>query len=812
MNRTGSWRYLLQETALIPLLGYALLLGGTYNGLVLSNLRTVTTWLLALVGAAWLAVRLWKRWPFPHTPLDAPLLGYLAAHVITTLTSSDPRRSAIYVWLLGMYILLFYFFVDLLRHGWPDELFVKALLAVSVIVLGFGLRELALWYDVWHQIWGWMRPLPAITTRVHAFLGHPNWVAAFLNLLWPLALMRLLTTRTSVPRALLVIWLAAAAVLLYFTSSRGGWIGTITAAGVIFALKFRTGNLQFHRSNLKVWHLMFAAAAAGIAALIVWLLTWQLTHPSHGSLSGRQDFWETAWLAFRSAPAAGTGPFTYGETYLATHSIPPDALYGVAHNFIFNLAAESGLLGLAALAWLVITLAHALQHAWQNCPPENRAIYTGVLAALASCAAHSFFDSVETVPSLCFMLAILLAILLNTESPHTHQWSCAWALPLGWMILMVTAIWSLAGYRTYSQGILAANLGEWQAATSLLDTAVQRDPNLAYYQFQAGYAHGVRAAQGDADELAAAIARYQAGLARSPHYALNAANLGALYRQAEQLDRAIQWTQYAADQAPRSAVIALNLGRLYEESGDAAAAQRWYSATLNYAPEWADAYFWRSTPLRASAADAWRSTQPLPTAQTPRLADEWLAGGSNALAAGNHTEALAAFERAIQLDPNRAAAYLGQGRAYMAAGRHVEAERALRTALMAEGGTPLDYIRIQLALGQLYHEQGNTDQALALYQAALDAVRRPSVYGPGWASSSDYGWYLFYCETIYSDLLPQLQVITITDEMAERMLELGQWYEESGNRAAALRIYREALAAVPDLKQAHERIQALEKP
>ena len=57
----------------------------------------------------------------------------------------------------------------------------------------------------------------------------------------------------------------------------------------------------------------------------------------------------------------------------------------------------------------------------------------------------------------------------------------------------------------------------------------------------------------------------------------------------------------------------------------------------------------------------------------------------------------------------------------------------------------------------------------------------------------------------------QLAVITITDEIAARMTELGQWYEEQGDWASALRIYGEALAAVPDLAQAQERIQALEK-
>jgi tetratricopeptide (TPR) repeat protein len=818
LNRANSLRYLVQETVLILLLGYALLLGGTYNGLVLADLRLITTVLMALVGGVWLAVRLAQRWPFPRTPLDAPLAGFLAVHVITALLSSDPRRSAIYVWLLGVYVLLFYLFVDLLRHGWPAELFVKVLLIVSVIVVGFGLRELAMWYGAWHDIWGWARPLPTLTTRVHAFLGHPNWVAAFLNLLWPLALLRLSNTRARLPRLALAAWLLAAAVLMYFTSSRGGWIGTFIAIGAIILL---AKNMRPRLLHLAAWPttqrwraIAFGAIGLGTSLLVLILLVRQLSHPTHGSfLDARRDLWEAALLAFKSSPLWGTGPFMYGETFLSTHSVPPDELFGVAHNYTFNLVAESGLLGLFSLTWLAVALARGLWQAWKHSSGEQRAILLGALAALASAAAHSFFDSIETVPTLCLMLAIVLSICLSSESaPPTRQRSVVWALPLGWALLLAAAIWSQGIYRTFSKGVLAGNLGRWSEATPLLDSAARRDPSLAYYHLQAGYAHGVRAAEGDTQELSAAIAHYQVGIARSPHYALNAANLGALYRQEGDLDQAIQWTQRAEDQAPRSPVIALNLGRLYEESGQAVLAGRWYSATLDYAPDWAQAAFWRSTPLRAAAANAWREAHPLPVPiEAPRSTDEWLVAGTSALSVGHNNQALAAFERAVEQDPNRIAAYVGEARAYQAIGHDADAERALRTALMAEGGTQLDHMRVQFALGRLYHDQQNTGKAIALYEDALNTALHPSVYGPGRQNASDYAWYLFYSETISPDLLPQLAVITITDEIAARMMELGQWYEEQGNRAAALKTYQAVSAAIPDLTKAQERIQVLEK-
>jgi hypothetical protein len=77
---------------------------------------------------------------------------------------------------------------------------------------------------------------------------------------------------------------------------------------------------------------------------------------------------------------------------------------------------------------------------------------------------------------------------------------------------------------------------------------------------------------------------------------------------------------------------------------------------------------------------------------------------------------------------------------------------------------------------------------------------------PGGLGSADYGWYLFHAETIQSGLLPQLAVITVTDEVAEWMLELGAWYEQGGDTGAAARVYGELLDEVPDSAAARERL------
>ena len=100
-------------------------------------------------------------------------------------------------------------------------------------------------------------------------------------------------------------------------------------------------------------------------------------------------------------------------------------------------------------------------------------------------------------------------------------------LPVGWAVLLLTAIWSLRASLAFSAGIAAANAGDWSTAARRLEQAVRRDPHHAYYHLEAGHAHGVLA-QDQPDYLDEAIAHHRVAIARSPNYALNAAHLSVL--------------------------------------------------------------------------------------------------------------------------------------------------------------------------------------------------------------------------------------------------------------------------------------------
>ncbi len=120
---------------------------------------------------------------------------------------------------------------------------------------------------------------------------------------------------------------------------------------------------------------------------------------------------------------------------------------------------------------------------------------------------------------------------------------------------------------------------------------------------------------------------------------------------------------------------------------------------------------------------------PVPGRQKPRrqpkpmTAEDWLARGRGHHAAGRLTDAIAAFDTAIQLDPNLAEAYYWRGVAHAETNRWEEAIADCTAAL-----------RLNPDYAEAYHQRGlahkgkeDWDRAIADYE---EAIRRKPALGP----------------------------------------------------------------------------------
>ncbi len=793
--------YLLRETALIALFSYFLLIGGTLNGLIRLELNLISHALLIALFGLWMARVLRRREGLPASSLDRPVLAFLIALAVTAILSTDPRRSLGNLGLTVVYALVFLLLRDLLRRDWPAELLTKCLLIVGGIVIGLGVAEIAGWYAGWLSIGGLAQLVPPVLFRLHSILGHANTLANFLNLLIPLALMRLITGQRLWPRLLLVGWLAAAFVALFFTSSRGGWLGGAAGLVTVAVLLGATYGQQGRDWLLARWRwwqarpwAMILAAGAALAASggLAWLGLRIVHHPTHvGLVAARQWFWATAWRAFLSSPWWGTGPFTFGSQLMKYNPTPPHTPYGNAHSYPFTIAAEMGLIGLVAVAWLVCAIAIALARTWRQADRSRRLVMIGPLAGLAATAVHNLFDNLLGMPTIVITVMIVLTVALEPRpSPAApRRRSPLWALVPG-LVLIASALWTDVARWSSGQGVRLANAGRWSEAVPLLDRATRQDPYLAFYRFQAGYAHGrLAAGNGGDDHLAPAIAHYRAGLRLDPEYSLNYANLSVLYWQAGQSDQAITAMQEALALSTQVSLYHLNLGYEYEALGREEEALAAYTRALDTASGRAEALYWQQTPLRQRALADWQAAHPPPPLPpSPQTIDDYLRLGWHALDSGQPTEALDVFRQVLALDETSLSAYHGLAVAQMDLGQYAEAERALRMAFSLPIGNPEERLYPLLTWGQLARRQGRLEEAIAHYELALGMVYDYNVYGYGTFGWSPYGWNIFQRESLQSDLLPQWVRADLTPELVARFEELAQWYEEAGESDKAARI------------------------
>jgi len=804
MSKPGI-RRLIQEASITVVFTYALFLGGTWNGLVLYETIRLSLGLLGLIGVIWLGWAWWRKEPIAFSSVTVAYGVYLAAFAGAAALSLDPRRSLNALIFVVVYAVVWTLVSDLILKGWPPELFTRVL-----TVLGAGVILAAIWQSVsyessWLAISGGASLLPPVILRPTAFLNHANVVAAVLNLIWPVVLVKALPSAAWPRRLVAGVWILLAWSVILLTSSRGAWLGAASGLIVTCGLWWWAGR-QAAGQKMQPFRLKFSWKwlGTGVAILLLafvggWIALRLLQNPTHGiGLASRSGFWSTAWETFVEHPVIGQGPDTFATAYAQHSSVPPDTLYTHAHNKLLNLLAESGLLGALAGGALVIAVMWAGWRHWHAATMAERRFLAGIAGALAATSVHCFFDTMTRFPSVALLIATLTAILTTRPQPVDARRRAGWfrlALTGLFLALSGVGVWTQSAYQFYLQGTALANTGDWQAAAPELEAAVARDRGHALYNLVSGFAHGVLAEQGEVNALPVAIQRYKAGIALEPGYALNYANLATLYWQQGDTRLAVATMEKAARTAPQEATYWLNLGLYREKTGDVSGAREAFRQVLDLRPGWAEAYIWRATDLRRSVLEIWRAAHP----QESELANANLPS----------EQALQRYNQALAANPQSASLYSGRAAALMELGRYQEAVRDARIAAFISDLEPGAAVESRWVLAQIAYRQGDLKNALALGEQTLDAFRRQSIGGPGTYSTDIYGWTVFYRLVLNDDMLPQLETIRFPDRQVAWLETVGKWYEEAGDVDSARRLYREALDAAPDTHFAQERLAVL---
>jgi len=646
--------------ALYLLVAYLLLIGGQYYGLVVFQINVLSTILLIVIAICWIGWKLKHKSGFAQTPLDIPIFIGLGAAAVSVIFSLDPSRSAGALFLGMVWACVYWLVADGLSEGWSRRTLARAVYVSGAVIAAIAfIQVISFWRD-----WASLGLLPQVSFRVAA----PNPTAAFLNFVWTLWLAELIEAKNRWMRAAMILALSISGVVMFYTSSRGGWIGTGVATAV-WVIAYRRTLWQVARQLYahKVVRVLIVAGAAILIPVAVWLMIKQVQHPTHGSFfESRSEFWPVAWEAFLHSPLTGSGLFTYGSWYLPTRPIPPSGIFNQAHGLVFNLLAEAGLLGLGAAIFVLIAF---IKNSWRSVNPPHDHWRMAALASLGAALAHSMFETTYVNPSAMALVAIATAMVMPASS---RGWRNGAAL----IAVAICAVWGVWAYEPLHRGIELGDDGKWKESSLVLDEALKRDPFSTWVKLQAGYATQRTNNYGRAIQL------YQEALKREPGYSINWANLSAA-----------QWANGDHDGAK------VTLARARTLAPDAAPFQLAESK-------------WAGTPPPLIKQDA--LDERIALATTGKLSADELTKDRERLAAQFQNGEAQSFE-VIQL-----------AEIEIARKNFSRADYLLRYAIAMRGS---DSISLEFAVGDLDAAQGNRSEAIKHYAKAWEIYYQPLIYG-----------------------------------------------------------------------------------
>jgi putative inorganic carbon (HCO3(-)) transporter len=320
---------------------------------------------------------------------------------------------------MGIFMLAFWaFYRNLDQQTWR----------IPLLALIVGATGIAL-----HGIYQWTIKVPPLAlwddagslghiTRVYSFLRNPNLLAGYLLPAMALTIGASLQAR-GLWRLAGLGSAAAQAVCLYFTYSRGGWLGMM-AMGAVFVAVF----LWRERARLAPFkkHVIVAGIGAVVALAAVVMsspalmerLQSMVTVRGHSSNSYRANVWAAVVNMIGDTWPIGIGPGNdvFKRIYPLYMFSGFEALG--AYNIFLEVFVELGILGIGAFLWLL--LAHMARQVWGVCQQwaDGRSwMMAACLAATVAIMVHGLVDTVFYRPQVSILFWLVLAMTIKLSQP-----------------------------------------------------------------------------------------------------------------------------------------------------------------------------------------------------------------------------------------------------------------------------------------------------------------------------------------------------------------------------------------------------------
>ncbi|PYS50639.1 MAG: hypothetical protein DMG13_20530 [Acidobacteria bacterium] len=364
--------------------------------------------LLGMACLAWLILRP-RRMVWPGYVI--PLCFFMATTVLSLAMSSEPSVGMGVVRkfvLFAMGFLAANFVIDDERA----RLCYAALLGVAAVASLAALGQFALHYMKFQATQS-LTDDPTVLARITGFMGHWMTFSGEQLLVWCAAVPAVIALGR---RWLVPLGIVGAALILSFT--RSAWVGAFggfLAVGLLLPRKIIVGVV------LPVG--LVAAAASG---LIYHRVSMSFEQQNFSPDSSRLAMVITGFHMIKDHPIFGVGPeriHTEFPRYYHGNDLA-NFYYGHLHNNIVQIAAERGLLCLAAFLWFIFEIYADLGRMLKTASDESRWTILSAVAAVTGFLIAGFFEynfgDSEVLLLLLFIISLPYGTHERSRTEATH--------------------------------------------------------------------------------------------------------------------------------------------------------------------------------------------------------------------------------------------------------------------------------------------------------------------------------------------------------------------------------------------------------
>lgn len=321
--------------------------------------------------------------------LDLSILFYLA----TILLSIGESRKPYLVFSTFVLQLMFTGVYFLAKEIYDREKMLTAVCISGWIVCLYGLLQY-FGYDFIHWVTDFGR-------RPSSFFGNPNFFAGYLVVLLPIAMVRWKNFYWS---ALAILSL----INLLLTKTRGAWLASIVSIVLMIII------VLYKETKIRAMKKTFLIVVSTILFLVIFFFTtfiWKSFISKEPSVVERLFKWQTAIEMIKDKPIFGLGAgnlkvnFALYQSKIRkrAHFIVRGTSESNVHNEFFQIAAETGLLGLGAFLCVFIAYFISMIKALKQEISITNVGYVASVAAFLSFCLTNFPLRISSVASLTFL-------------------------------------------------------------------------------------------------------------------------------------------------------------------------------------------------------------------------------------------------------------------------------------------------------------------------------------------------------------------------------------------------------------------------